>query len=310
VKVAIIGAGIMGGGMARRLLREGHEVAVYDKADAAVAALEELGARRTGSPRDAAHDREFVLLSLPRDSNVRDAMRGPDGVIAGISAGTIVIDTSTVSPQTVRELAPEVAAAGGHMLDAPVVTSQLPDRRPIPDDLGDLPSTGQQAAAAGNLGFFIGGDADVAESAAPLFDVLGLEHHRMGDLGAGVVLKLINNAVVGAEVVLLSELMVVARRAGLDLATVVDVLGSSSANSFVLHSHIERYTVPGVFPDGQFPVDYMVKDLQLAVDAAQDEGVDLTVAGAALARFRQASEAGLGAVYNAAVIRSIDPEAS
>jgi 3-hydroxyisobutyrate dehydrogenase len=310
LRVAVVGAGIMGGGMARRLLACGHDVRVFDLSPEALAALERRGASPAESPRDAAVGRDYVLTSLPRDENVRQALGGPDGVIAGLARGALVVETSTVSPATVRELAPAIADAGAAIVDAPVVTSQRSDARPIPDDLGPTPSTGQQAAAAGNLGFFVGGEAADFAQAAPLLDDLGLERHHVGALGSGVLLKLINNAVVGTQVAFLSELMLVARRAGLGLEQAVDVLLSSSAASAVMRTHIARFTVPDTFPTGQFPIDYMIKDLTLALDAADAVGVPCDVVSAALHRFQEAADAGMGQLYNAAVIRSIEARAS
>jgi 3-hydroxyisobutyrate dehydrogenase len=306
MKVGVIGVGVMGGGMARRLLSCGHEVSVYDRSSLALTPFAELGAHVAESPASAATDREYVVTSLPRDTDVRAAISGPGGVVAGLASGALVIDTSTVSPGTVLGLAEHVKRAGGAIVDAPVVTSQRPHSRPVPSGLGPRPSTGQQAAAAGNLGFFVGGDPAAVDRARPLLDVLGLECHHVGPLGAGALVKLVNNAIVGTQVAFLSELMVVARRAGLDLGRVVDILLSSSARSAVLETHIARFTVPDEFPQGQFPVEYMIKDLRLTLDAAMELGVSCEVVSAALGRFEQAAEQGLGGMYNAAVIRSIE----
>jgi 3-hydroxyisobutyrate dehydrogenase len=310
MRVGVVGAGIMGGGMARRLLSCGHAVTVFDLRPSSLDPLAAIGAATADSAAEAAAGNEFVITSLPRDADVQAAIGGADGVAVGLGAGALVIETSTVSPQTVVGLADTVRAAGGAIVDAPLVTSQRQDRRPVPDDLGPRPSTGQQAAAAGNLGFFVGGEAADFERAGPLLDVLGLEHHHLGPLGSGLLLKLINNAVVGTEVAFLSELMVVGRRAGLDLEQAVELLQSSSANSAVMRTHIARFTVPDEFPTGQFPIDYMIKDLSLALDAAERMGVSCEVVSTALSRFQRASDAGLGEIYNAAVIRTIEAESA
>jgi 3-hydroxyisobutyrate dehydrogenase len=206
----------------------------------------------------------------------------------------------------VVEMAPVLRERGADIIDAPVVTSQAAERRPIPADLGPAANIGREAAAAGKLGFLVGGTAETVARAKPLLESLGLEHHHMGDLGAGATVKLINNAIVGTEVVLLSEMMALGRRAGIDLKTLADVLINCSANSVVLRTHIRRFTAEDHFPPGLFPVDYMVKDLGLTLDAASEVDLDCSVVEAAHALFRRSSESGLGGIYNPVVIRTIE----
>jgi 3-hydroxyisobutyrate dehydrogenase-like beta-hydroxyacid dehydrogenase len=294
--------------MARRLLACGCAVKVFDLDPAVVDGLVKRGASATGSPAEAAAGAGFTLTSLPRDSNVLAAISGPGGLLEGLAPGTVHVETSTISPQTIVELADDIAGAGAAVVDAPVVTSQLRDRhRPIPDDIGGA-SVAQQSATAGNLGFFVGGDRDAFERAEPLLDVLGVDRHHVGPLGTGHLLKLINNAIVGTEVALVSELIVAARRSGLDAGKAVEVLRNSSADSAVLGSHIARYTVPDEFPEGGFPVDYMIKDLRLALQAAAERDVDCKLVATALGRFERAAELGLGGTYNAAVIRAVEAD--
>jgi 3-hydroxyisobutyrate dehydrogenase len=261
------------------------------------------GASATDTPAAAAADRDFVITSLPRSDDVRAAI---SALSEGISEGTIVVETSTVSPSVVVEMAPVLRERGADIIDAPVVTSQAAERRPIPADLGPAANIGREAAAAGNLGFLVGGTAETVARAKPLLESLGLEHHHMGDLGAGATVKLINNAIVGTEVVLLSEMMALGRRAGIDLKTLADVLINCSANSVVLRTHIRRFTAEDHFPPGLFPVDYMVKDLGLTLDAASEVDLDCSVVEAAHALFRRSSESGLGGIYNPVVIRTIE----
>jgi 3-hydroxyisobutyrate dehydrogenase-like beta-hydroxyacid dehydrogenase len=307
MRVGVIGVGVMGGGMARRLLDEGHDVCVFDVSEAAVEALVARGATAADTPAQAAADRDFVITSLPRSDDVRAAVAA---LTDGVSEGTIVVETSTVSPAVVVELAPALRAKGADIIDAPVVTSQAAERRPIPADLGPDANIGRESAAAGNLGFLVGGDDDAVARARPLLDVLGLESHHMGPLGAGATVKLINNAIVGTEVVLLSEMMALGRRAGIDLKTLADVLANCSANSVILRTHIRRFTAEDHFPDGLFPVDYMVKDLGLTLDAASEVDLDCRVVEAAHELFKRSSEAGLGGVYNPVVIRTIEGAAA
>lgn len=308
MRVGVVGIGVMGGGMTLRLLASGHEVSVYDLRPEPFLPLVERGALRASSAAEAAEGRQFVITSLPQGEDVRSAITGNKGILAGLASDAVIVETSTVSPEVVLELAPLVREGGADIVDAPVVTSQKTDRRPIPPEAEAVAHYSQRAAIAGNLCFLVGGELKTVEMLAPLFEVLGIEYNHMGPLGTGAALKLIINAILGTELALLSEMMVLARKAGMDLKHVVNVLQGTSANSVPLQNDIAKFTVNDYFPDGLFPVDYMVKDLGLALGMAKQYGARCDVTSIAHGLFMKASRAGYGNVYSPAVIRAIEKE--
>lgn len=307
MRTAVIGVGTMGGGMAHRLAVTGNDVAVYDLDPARFEPLVAAGARAASSPADAAAGAEFVITSLPRDEHVVDAISGAGGVIERLEPDAIVVETSTVSPHTCRSLEPAVRARSAAIVDAPVVTSQKKERREVPPEMAhEEMNIGRRSAVAGNLSFFVGGRPEDLSRLGDLLDILGLEHHHAGPLGAGAALKLINNAIVGTEVALLSELLVLSRLVEIEPARMVEILSQSSANSVILNTHIGGFSVRENFPPGLFPVDYMIKDLGLAQDLAESVGLQLDVVGSARRLFDQAAEAGLGHIYNPVVVKAIE----
>src|SRR5262245_62652053 len=172
MRVGVIGLGIMGAPMARNLLRAGHEVVVHGRRRAHVDPLVALGARAADTPAAVAAGVEAVLTCLPDGPDVELVVTGPDGVLAGAARDLVVIDTSTIAPDTARTLAARCAEAGVGFLDAPV-------------------SGGEQGAIAGTLSIMVGGDAAAYERAAPVFAAIGKTVTHMGASGQGQMTKLV-----------------------------------------------------------------------------------------------------------------------
>src|SRR5438270_3860867 len=176
MRIAVVGTGRMGAAMAARLTGAGHEVVAYNRSRARAAALEvEVAA----TPAAAVADAEVVFVSLADDAAVAAVYRGADGLVAGLSDATVVLETSTVHPDTVRALAPLVAGRGATLLDAPVSGSV-----PVVD--------------RGELTFMVGGDGAALERVRPLLDVLAARVFHLGEVGRGAVMKLVVNSVVHA----------------------------------------------------------------------------------------------------------------
>jgi 3-hydroxyisobutyrate dehydrogenase-like beta-hydroxyacid dehydrogenase len=241
--VAVLGLGRMGGAMAARLTESGVPVAVWNRtAGRAVALAEELGLRVLGSPREAG-DCSLVVVSLADDAALLDTYTAEGGLIAGLTAGTTVIETSTVDPRTILTLAAQVEATGARLLDAPVS--------------GSLP-----AVRSGTLTFMVGGEEAALEAARPVLDHLGARIFHLGATGTGAAMKLAVNAVVHALNATVSESLVLAEMAGIDRSTAYDVLASSAAGAPFLQYKRAAFESPADTPPA-FSLELVAKDLDL-----------------------------------------------
>lgn len=306
MQVAMIGAGVVGSAMGHRLLAQGYDVSVFDTNAAASEQLVKDGARSASSAADATRTSEYVVTSLPRSEDVRKAFNdGAAGIIAGLRPGTVIVETSTVPPEVLRDLAPAIEDKRCFLVDAPLTSSIREHlRRPM------LPVEGEanlirQNATAGNLCFFVGGDVTAVEKAQPLLQVLGVENHHLGPLGAGKVGKLVHNGINITEVAILSEMLVLALGAGIELEKLVDVLIGTTNDSVMLRNHIARYTVPGHFPRGLFPLKYGAKDMEYVVATAKDYEVECSVASAVHELYERASHTSYAEYYHPVIFRYI-----
>jgi 3-hydroxyisobutyrate dehydrogenase len=288
-KVALVGIGTMGLPMGRNLVAAGHEVIGCD-VDPARAEL--LGVPYVASPAEAAAQAAVVLLSLPSVKIVEVVATGPGGVIEGARPGTLVADMSTSPPALARRLAGAFAATGAVFVDAPV-------------------SGGPMGAEDASLTIMVGGEADAFDRVRPVLEAMGRLVIHVGGHGAGQAAKLCNNLVAGATMAALSECCAIARREGIDAKVLYDILSTSTGDSRVLRN---RFPLPGAedkHPSNRgfetlFAVDLIVKDLELAIELAREQGVDPRMVETALGRFREAQAAGDGALDYSAVFRSVD----
>ncbi|QBI20901.1 NAD(P)-dependent oxidoreductase [Egibacter rhizosphaerae] len=280
--IALIGTGRMGAAMAGTLARSGTDVVLFNRTRAtAEAVAEQTGAAVARTAAEAAASAPVVLTSLSDDNAVRAAFRGPEGVLAGATRGALVLETSTIDPQTVLELGPEADAAGVRLLDAPVS--------------GSVP-----VVERGELVFMIGGEADAVDRARDAIAPLARKVVHVGDRGAGATMKLAVNGIVHALNMALSEALVLAERAGVDRGAAYEVIASSAvAAPFVEYKrqafeHPEEASVA-------FSLDLVDKDLDLILQLA--ERVDLTMQQAAANRgmAERAVTAGLGSQDMSAV---------
>jgi len=291
-RVAVIGVGTMGLPMARHLLAAGNDVIGCDVDPGRVEALGALGA---ASPGEAAAAADAVLLSLSSAEAVEDVVLGEHGVRSGARPGTLLVDMSTSPPSLARRLAAECPELD--VLDAPV-------------------SGGPRGAADATLTIMVGGTEDAFGRARPLFEALGRLVVLVGGHGAGQAAKLCNNLIAGATMAAVSESCGMAVAEGLDPGLLYELLTASTGDSRVLRT---RFPLPGVddaHPASNdfaplFALDLIAKDLALALALADDHGVDVPVAAAALDAYRAAQRRGLGALDYSAVYRRGDgPKAS
>lgn len=246
--LGFIGLGNIGSRVVPHLLDAGHTVTVSDLNTAAVDQLVARGAIAAGSPADVAAASEVVFLSLPTPNVVRDVVGGPNGLLATASAGTVIVDHSTIDPQTARDVAQLTAAQDVAYLDAPV-------------------SGGVQGAEAGTLSVIVGGDEAAFQTVKPYLDTFAGNVFHVGASGNGQVIKLANNIVTAINIVALGEALSTTVANGVDLDTAVKVLTTSSANSNVLSNYFPRTLFTQERPTG-FALDFMLKDIKLYLASA------------------------------------------
>lgn len=254
-RVGFIGLGVMGKPMARHLLRGGYELVVLNRSRAPVDELAAEGATPASSPREVAERSDVVVTMLPDSPQVRAVVGGDDGILDGAAPGDLVVDMSTISPCVSRELAGAAAERGVRMLDAPV-------------------SGGEIGAIEARLSIMVGGAEEDFGRARPLFELLG-SPLRVGEAGAGQVVKACNQIVVALNIEALSEALVLGSKAGVDPALAIEALSRGLAGSRVMDTKganmLEHDFKPG------FRVDLHRKDLGIALAAAREHGVPLPV---------------------------------
>jgi len=251
-RVAFIGLGNMGGGMAANLAKAGHEVRAFDLSAEALDRAESRGCLRAASAAEAVATAEAVVTMLPAGKHVREVYESSVIGIAPTSA--ILLDCSTIDVATAREEIGKAEAKGYRMVDAPV-------------------SGGMAAAEAGTLTFMVGGSAEAFGAAAPFLDIMGKAVIHAGGPGAGQAAKICNNMLLGASMIATCETFVLAQKLGLDPQTFFDIASKASGQCWSMTSYCP---VPGVGPetpadrdyDGGFAAALMLKDLRLAMEAA------------------------------------------
>ncbi len=283
-RVALLGLGLMGSGMARRLLVAGFPLSVYNRTADKAAALVADGARLAGSPREAAEGASVIVSMLADDVASRGLWLGDNGAVAGMSAGTLGIESSTVTPGWVRELADAAKAKGGDVLDAPVTGSRV-------------------HAAAGELNFLVGGSAAALERARPVLAAMGKNVIHVGLTGSGALAKLINNFLCGVQAASLAEALALIERAGLDRETVTGVLANGAPGSPLFKALLPRMMGRDFTP--HFHLSLMGKDLAYSVEEGERHGVPMSSARSALETFQRAAKTGHGMQDFSAVIEPL-----
>ena len=252
-RVAFIGLGNMGSGMAANLAKAGHEVRAFDLSAEALERAERNGCARAASAAEAVADAEAVVTMLPAGKHVRDVYEA--SVIGTAPATAILMDCSTIDVATARNEIAKAEAQGYAMVDAPV-------------------SGGIAAAEAGTLTFMVGGSDEAFERARPFLELMGKAVIHAGGPGAGQAAKICNNMLLGASMIATCETFVLAQKLGLDPQTFFDIASKASGQCWSMTSYCP---VPGVGPttpadrdyEGGFAAALMLKDLRLAMEAAQ-----------------------------------------
>jgi 2-hydroxy-3-oxopropionate reductase len=272
-KVALIGAGAMGGAIGTRLVETGNQLTVFDLDAEKVAALTSLGAQSAGTAAEAASVSDVVILSLNSPKIVRIAIFGKDGVAAGAKPGTLIIDMSSIDPEATKELAAEAAEKGLRWVDSPL-------------------SGGAPKALIGQLTLMAGGsDRDVADAHHVLQHVASNFTH-MGPCGAGQTTKLINQVLCGLNFLAVAEATQLALDAGVDAAKIPQALKGGRADSAILQEYMPRYVAKDYRRTGR--IDNMVKDLNGAQDLARRTNTAMPLTALCAEVHRMLTAAGLG----------------
>lgn len=267
-----IGLGIMGGPMAANLLRAGFRVTVFNRTRSRTDPLRAAGAAVADAPRDVASVSDVVFVSVSDTPDVEEVLFGPSGVAEGARAGTIVVDTSTISPEATRSFARRLAERGVTLVDAPV-------------------SGGERGAADGTLSIMAGGEEAALARCRPLLAALGKRITHLGPSGSGQAAKLANQVLVLGNLLAACEGLLLGAASGLDLERLIEALGGGAAASWQL-AELGPKIVRRDFAPG-FPIGLARKDLRLVHEAAR--GLDLALPGAALAEQLLSAAAAAGA---------------
>lgn len=285
--IGFIGLGVMGGPMCRNVAsKHPGPVTAFDLSADALATLSDTKAGPAGSIEDLAAAADVIFLSLPGGPQVEAVALGP--VAAAARAGAIVVDLSTTTVAAARTVAAGLAERGILFADAPVARTR-------------------EAAQKGALSIMVGASPAVFETISPLLAYMATDITHGGDVGAGQVLKLVNNMLVFQNTVAVAEMMVLAERAGVSGAVMLEAVSKGSGDSFVLRNHAAKAMLPRDFPARSFPPEYVLKDISYVFDLAAGTGTALPSAAAAR-RYYEAAAAttDLSGRYFPGVIRLVE----
>lgn len=283
--VAVLGLGIMGGGMAANLLKAGFPLNVYNRTAAKTAPLAALGARVAPTPRESAQGASVIIAMVGDDAASQAVWLGEHGALGGASPGAVLVECSTLSLEWVQALAAHAAERGLAFLDAPVTGSK-------------------DAAAGGTLRLLVGGDAAALECARPALSVISQEIIHFGPNGAGATMKLINNLMGAVQTAALAEGLALAERAGLDMAQVAGLIRSGAPGSPIVQSKLGAM-LSHSYADTNFALRWMHKDATYALRAADAHGVPMPTLAAARELYRMARNLGLDTADFAAVFEAL-----
>ncbi|NIY62364.1 2-hydroxy-3-oxopropionate reductase [Streptomyces malaysiensis] len=284
-KIAFIGLGIMGGPMAANLVKAGHTVTGHNRSRPAIDKLVAAGGKGAGSVAEAVADAEVVITMVPADPQVEEVVLGEGGVLEHVKPGTLVIDMSSITPQTSIKVAAAAKEKGVRTLDAPV-------------------SGGEAGAIEAVLSIMVGGEADDFADAKPIFDAMGTTVIHVGPTGAGQTVKAANQLIVAVNIQVVAEAVVFLENAGVDLPVALDVLAGGLAGSTVLNrkkaNMVNREFAPG------FRIDLHHKDMGIVTAAARAVESPLPVGSLVAQLIASARANGDGSLDHSALLRGVE----
>ena len=285
LKVGYIGLGLMGRSMAHNILKAGFPLVVHNRSRTVVAELVAAGASEAWSPKEVASQVDIVFTNLPDSPDVEAVAIGKDGIIEGAHPGLVFIDNSTIKPATARLLYQELAIAGISALDAPV-------------------SGGDIGARNGTLSIMVGGDEAALQKAMPVLNAVGKTITLVGAAGAGQVAKAANQIMVAAQMVAMGELLIFAKKTGVDPKKVVDAIKGGAAQCWTLDVKPQRLFEENRTPG--FKAYMQAKDLNIVLETAREYGVPLPSTAENAQLFNAMLQMGMAGLDNSAVIGVIE----
>jgi len=253
-RIGFVGLGMMGMPMSRNLVEAGYAVTVFDLDGAAIDQALAFGASSASTGSEVAAQSGIIITMVPDSPHVEAAIAGPDGILEGVMAGSVVIDMSTISPATGKKMAALLEEKSVNFVDAPV-------------------TGGVEGAEAGTLSILVGGNAEAFERTLPVLNVLGGNVTHMGPVGSGHTTKIANQLIGVATLAGISEAFVLAKKAGLDLQLFFDAVKNGAGRSWALET-LGPKILKGDFSPG-FMVKHMQKDLRLAGQLAEETGTSI-----------------------------------
>jgi 2-hydroxy-3-oxopropionate reductase len=281
-KIGFIGLGIMGKPMSKNLLKAGHELVVYDIVPGAVQELVAAGAKAADSSKAVAQQCSLIITIVPNSPHVKAAVLGPNGVMEGAKAGSLVVDMSSIDPTVSKEVAAELAKKNIRFVDAPV-------------------SGGEPKAIDGTLSIMCGGKKADFDEALPVLKSMGASVVLCGEVGAGNVTKLANQIIVALNIAAMSEALVLAAKAGVDPELVFEAIKGGLAGSTVLNAKAPMALARNIKPG--FRINLHIKDLANALDAGHANGVPLPLTALAMEIMQALKVDGMGDADHSAIIR-------
>ncbi len=257
MQVSFIGLGVMGYPMAGHLQQAGHSVCVYNRTTAKAQTWQQTyGGDVALTPSEAAKDAEIIFVCVGNDDDVREVVSGSQGALQTANPGAILVDHTTASAQLARELAEACASKGLRFLDAPV-------------------SGGQAGAENGQLTIMVGGEQDAFDKAQPIMDAYARHSQLLGEHGSGQLAKMMNQICIAGIVQGLAEALHFGKQANMDCAAVIDVISKGAAQSWQMENRASTM-IEGEYTFG-FAVDWMRKDLSIALEEARRNGSTLAL---------------------------------
>jgi 3-hydroxyisobutyrate dehydrogenase len=289
LRVGFIGLGAMGLPMARNILRAGFPLTVWARRPEATDLIRQDGAAGADSPAALAKESDIVILMVTNSPDVEGLVAGPEGILQTPHEGLVIVDMSTISPSVSRDMATRCGEQGVFFLDAPV-------------------SGGTQGAQAGTLSIMVGGDSSAFDRARPVLDAMGAKIFHVGPSGAGEVIKLANNILVGSIAAATAEALVLGVKAGADLEVMAEVIGVSTGASWQLSNQFPLRAFTGGFQPG-FMTNLLAKDLDLALELAAEQRTPLLMTAIARQLYTEAQGAGYGRDDYTSVLRVLEEAA-
>ena len=284
-RIGFIGLGLMGSPMAARLVSGGYPVTVWNRTPSKAEALLAAGATWADSPKDVAKQSDVVIAMVASSQVSEEVALGPSGVLMGAHSGLVLVDMSSIDPDTSRSIARRAGEVGVPMLDAPVTGNPV-------------------VAAEGGLGIMVGGKREVFDRCLPMLSRLGTKILHVGPNGTGCTLKIINNLVLGVAIEAACEALVLAAKVGIDPALVIDITSVGGARTFAMQSRGPRILARDFAPRSSVNTQY--KDLANAVRLAEEAKVPLPATSAVREIFQAARAKGLGDMDSAAIVTILE----